>query len=154
MLKSALLAGASPINGPAGAADNDQGFGRVNLDAVIAPPAPLKARFVDGAGLGTGAQADLALDLDAGQPLKVVLAYSDYPGEALVNNLNLIVTGPEGMSHVGNAAGGANAFDSRNNIERVFVPAAAAGAWRVRVVASNVPQGPQPYGLTVIGALR
>jgi serine protease AprX len=89
----------------------------------------------------------------AGSPLKVVLAFSDYPGPQLVNNLNLIITGPDGVNHVGNAAPGSAAFDSVNNVDAITIPTASACNWRVRVVASNVPNGPQPFALVVLGAV-
>ena len=34
----------------------------------------------------------------AGAPLRIVLAYSDFPGANLVNNLNLVVTAPDGTN--------------------------------------------------------
>jgi hypothetical protein len=88
----------------------------------------------------------------AGAPLRVVLAYSDYPGASLVNNLNLVVTAPDGTVRVGNQReGGAPAFDTANNVEVVHVPHAAAGSWTVDVIGSNVPWGPQKYALAVRG---
>ena len=86
-------------------------------------------------------------------PLRIVLAYSDYPGASLVNNLNLIVTAPDGTVWVGNQAPGGAALDTTNNVEVVHVAAPATGAWTVDVVGSNVPRGPQPYALIAKGAL-
>jgi serine protease AprX len=88
----------------------------------------------------------------AASPLRVVLAYSDFPGPRLVNNLNLILTGPDGVNHLGNVAAGVTQFDVANNVEVIDINAASAGNWRVRVVASNVPNGPQPFALAVIGS--
>ena len=88
----------------------------------------------------------------ASGPLRVVLAYSDFPGPRLVNNLNLILKGPDGVNHLGNSAAGAIQFDATNNVEVIDIDVAPAGDWRVRVVASNVPNGPQPFALAVIGS--
>jgi hypothetical protein len=152
LLKAALIAGAESVRGGTPAPDNNEGFGRINLDKVLAPQAPLKAMFVEGAGLSTGALKSVAISVkQGGLPLKVVLCYSDYPGPKLVNNLNLIVRSPGNVAFVGNGAG--TSFDSTNNVERVVVPQAAAGAYQLQVVGSNVPQGPQPFALAVIGAL-
>ena len=84
----------------------------------------------------------------AGSPLRIVLAYSDYPGANLVNNLNLVVTAPDGTTRVGNQReGGPLTFDTSNNVEVVQVANAAAGTWTIDVIGSNVPQGPQRYAL-------
>lgn len=154
LLKAALIAGAVSVDPAAPRPNNNDGFGRVNIDAIVAPAAPLKARFIEGGGLSTGSLSDTPLVVtQAGSVLKVVLAYSDYPGPQLVNNLNLILTGPDGVNHVGNGAPGSSTFDALNNVEAITVPSATAGNWRLRVVASNVPNGPQPFSLVVIGAL-
>ena len=77
-------------------------------------------------------------------PLRIVLAYSDYPGRSLVNNLNLIVRSPSGKVYAGNAGSGP---DNQNNVEVVNVKKPKAGFWQVQVVGSNVPQGPQEFAL-------
>jgi serine protease AprX len=154
LLKAALIAGAQPVRPAAVPPDNDQGFGRVNLDNLLSPPAPLKAAFIEGKGLATGSLDERAVTVaQGGQPLKIVLAYSDFPGPRLVNNLNLIVRGPTGaVIQVGNAGAG-NSFDTKNNVELAMFPQAGAGSYRLQVVGSNVPNGPQPFALVVIGAL-
>lgn len=152
LLKATLIAGAVGLNG-APRPNNDEGHGRVNLDTVLAPPAPLINLFHEGAGLSTGQQMNGILTVGpASGPLRVVLAYSDFPGPSLVNNLNLILTGPDGVNHLGNFAAGVTNFDASNNVEVVDIDAAPAGKWRVRVVASNVPNGPQPFALVVLGS--
>ena len=88
--------------------------------------------------------------------------WSDYPSTGaasinLVNDLDLEVTGPGGVFYRGNVfAGGWSATggtaDRRNNVENVYVQAAAAGTWTVTVRAYNVPNGPQPFALVVDGS--
>ena len=71
-----------------------------------------------------------------------------------MNNLNLIVQAPDGTRYVGNqATAGSSALDSANNVEIVDVPTTASGEWRVEVVGSNVPQGPQDFALVIVGRL-
>ncbi len=153
LLKAAMIAGAVPMKGLSAPPDNHQGFGRVNVDAIVAPRAPLKTSFVEGPKLATGKLDERVAQLvSAGHPLKIVLAYTDYPGDALVNNLNLIVHGPDGSVHIGNAPDGVASFDSTNNVERVLIAAAVQGAWRIQVVGSNVPNGPQPFALVISAA--
>jgi serine protease AprX len=157
LLKAALIAGATrlPGIGTAGAVvDNDQGFGRVNLDAVIAPPAPASTKFTDaGAGLQTGQLSSSKLTVKSNsRPLRIALAWSDPPGPTIVNNLNLIVTAPNGRQFVGNQRrNGPPTFDTSNNAELVHVQRPAPGSWTVDVVGSNVPRGPQDFALVAIG---
>jgi subtilisin family serine protease len=155
LLKAALIAGATRLPGAPGTVDNDQGYGLVNVDAVVAPSGAT-ARFADVApGLRTGQIATRTLTVrSSGRPLRIVLAYSDYPGPALVNNLNLIVTSPDGRRFVGNQTGARalSSLDATNNVEVVNVARAQTGRWRVDVIGSNVPRGPQDYALVTIAA--
>lgn len=159
LLKAAVIAGAQrlPGIGEAGALhDIHQGFGRLNLDTVVAPVAPATAGFAEvNPGLSTGEVHTQRIAIaSSAAPLRIVLAYSDYPGPRLVNNLNLIVTAPDGRRLVGNqAAGGGLSMDARNNVEVVAVSAPAPGTWQVEVVASSVPQGPQDFALVWLGHL-
>jgi serine protease AprX len=152
LLKAALILGCQRLTGYSSAGallDNHQGYGRVSLDAVLAPASPAKALFRDDkTGLRTGQVRTIMLKVKSNQaPLRVVLAYSDYPGDALVNNLNLILIDPNGKRYVGNqaAASGVMTLDATNNVEVIQVSQPAAGTWRAEIVGSNVPQGPQPF---------
>jgi serine protease AprX len=159
LLKAALIAGAARLRGygeRGAVVDNEQGFGRLDLDGVLAPAEPASMRFFEVApGLGTGAvhAQDVEVKSDK-RALRVALAYSDFPGPSLVNDLNLIVTAPDGRKFAGNQRrGSAPTLDSTNNAELVHVSSPAAGTWRAEVVGSNVPSGPQEFALLVIGHL-
>ncbi|MFZ5594964.1 MAG: S8 family serine peptidase [Pseudomonadota bacterium] len=160
LLKATLIAGAVRLPGVAakGAiADFHQGYGRVNLDAVLTPPAPVSACFIDKrSGLATGQVHATAITIKSGNaPLRIVMAYTDYPGPALVNNLNLIVTAPDGTRYVGNQpAGGGMMLDTKNNVEVVQIEKPAAGDWKIEVIGSNIPHGPQDYALVYMAHLR
>src|SRR5262249_5711971 len=102
--------------------------------------------------------------VDAGQSLKITLAWTDYPStpdspataptvndEAswnaprLVNDLDLVVMGPSG-TYLGNAfANGVSTTggtaDKRNNLEQVFIFAPAAGTYTVVVKPVMIVQG-------------
>jgi hypothetical protein len=87
-------------------------------------------------------------------PLRVVLAYSDFPGPALVNNLNLMATSPTGRRYVGNrSAGNTLVLDTSNNAECLHIKQPALGKWKLQVLGSNVPQGPQDFALVWLGAV-
>lgn len=159
LLKAALIAGAArlPGYGERGAVlDDEQGFGRLDLDGVLAPPSPASSCFFQVApGLRTGKVSSRELKVKSSKrPLRVALAYSDFPGPALVNDLNLIVTAPDGQKLAGNARRGrAPSLDASNNAELVHVEKPAAGRWTVDVVGSNVPHAPQEFALVAIGHL-
>jgi hypothetical protein len=152
LLKATLILGARRLPGYAAAdavLDNQQGFGRVDVDAALAPSSPARTEFRDvKPGLRTGEARSYALRVKSNQvALRIVLAYSDYPGAALVNNLNLLVTDPNGARYVGNQGGASLTMDAHNNVEVVQVRRPVAGDWRIEVVGSNIPQGPQPFAL-------
>lgn len=159
LLKAALITGATRLSGyaPKGAlVDNHQGYGRVNIDAVLSPPKPATTQFLEVKPvLSTGEVHTIEVKVKSGGvPLRVTLAYSDYPGPSLVNNVNLLVNAPDGKTYVGNQkAGGPMTFDVRNNVEVVHVQIPVAGTWRIQVVGSNIPQGPQGFALVYIGHL-
>jgi len=159
LLKATLIAGATRLPGQALAGsvcDNNQGFGRVNLDAILSPTAPVKAKFTEVApGLSTGASWSQTIKVKtAGSGLRIVLTYTDFPGSNLINNLNLIVTSPAGKKYVGNQrTGGTAVLDTKNNVEVVQENAAVAGNWGVQVVGSSIPKGPQDFAIVVLGKL-
>jgi hypothetical protein len=77
------------------------------------------------------------------------MTYTDAPAaassqRALVNDLDLKVTGPDGKLY--------QLQDRVNNTEMLELSGLAAGSYRVSVVGINVPQGrngKQPYALAV-----
>lgn len=156
LIKATLVAGATRIgNAPQKMiCDNDQGFGRVDLGAVLAPLNPIQMQFKEQTpGLKTGDIQSFTVMLKSSKyPMRIVLAYTDAPGPALVNDLNLLLHGPNGEQYVGNQAKRGNTkLDSQNNVEAVNIAKPAAGQWKIEVVGSNVPRGPQPYALVYLG---
>ncbi len=150
LLKATLIAGAVRLPGQAAAGallDNAQGYGRVNVERSLRG----LQLSSEGAGLRTGQVSSRTLALTgASGTLRIVLAYSDYPGAGLINNLNLIVTSPAGKRYVGNQGGTGLTADSKNNVEVVQVANARSGSWTIDVVASNVSHGPQDFALAVV----
>ncbi len=134
-------------------ADNEQGWGRVDLKQALNPEAPTQVLFVDAAdGLSTGQLQEFSVEVgDASVPLRVTMAYSDFPGEDLINNLNLFAIDPGGIFHVGNDFAGTRAPDGNNNVEGIVVEKPRTGTWTVRVVGANVPVGPQDFALVISG---
>jgi subtilase family protein len=101
------------------------------------------------------------LDVAAGQDeLNVTLLWDDYPGDplaghALVNDLDLVVLGPDGRRHYPWTV---NPYDPEqpaqrvradhtNNIEQVYVANPGEGTWVIAVWGAIVPQPDQKYSL-------
>jgi serine protease AprX len=134
-------------------ADPEQGWGRVELKQLLNPPAPTRVLFVDHVeGLNTGEMSLIEVTVsDPSVPLRMTVVYSDYPGEHLVNNINLFAFSPAGGYYVGNDFQGAGLPDADNNVEGIIVQNPTAGTWALRVIASEVLQGPQDFALVVSG---
>lgn len=140
-----------------------QGWGRINLSRVLpfAVDAGRLAVASSEPGLATGGNWSGAYYVPGGEPLKVTLVWTDFPGspgaaKALVNDLDLSVTTPDGTTLFGNAltngasfAGGAP--DRLNVEEQVLIPAPPAGSYTVTVSGHNIPNGPQPFAIVLTG---
>lgn len=136
-----------------------EGWGRVDLSAATDGT----RQFADGpTALSTNGSATYTYTVGtAGSPFKVTIAWSDYPSTTsaaknLVNDLDLIVTAPDGTRYLGNVfAGGWSqsgaTADRTNNLENVYVQSAISGTWTVEIRGFNVPNGPQPFALVVDG---
>ena len=166
LLKAALVNGAVDIANTTQAAmfntltpNNNQGFGRIQLDNVAFFSTPARdarrTRVWDkwnATGLATSEVEEFPLQVTAGQPLKVTLAWTDPEGSTLstvelVNNLDLEVVDPAANVYRGNVFSGGQsatggAADALNNIEEVFLKTPAAGTWTLRVKATRVPGTP------------
>jgi subtilase family serine protease len=134
-----------------------EGWGRVDL---VNATDGSDVFFDEAASLSTGNTASHSVEVASpGVPLKVTLAWTDYPATtsaatALVNDLDLTVTAPDGTIYRGNVFSGGwssagGAFDRLNNVENVYVFSAAAGTWTIDVSGYNVPSGPQPFAVVV-----
>lgn len=180
LLKSTIMAAGQQMQGTRADRRNEgtwpnnaQGWGRVVLDnALYFPGDATRMHVVDyREGLDTGESVEYTFYVaNAAVPFKVVMAYSDYPGsvpttKALVNNLDLTITAPAGQVYKGNVFyTGKNvyaelvdsrpdfgSYDGDNPVESMLELTPTAGFWKVRVDGTNVPSGPQPFALTVLG---
>jgi hypothetical protein len=138
--------------------NHHEGWGLVNAGAATTGA----RQFYDGDTVTTGGNRTYNVQVSTGGlPLKASLVWTDAPGalpaaRALVNDLDLVVEGPGGVTYLGNVFGGgwsmtAGTPDDLNNVESVYVQRPASGAWTVRVTGTHVPQGPQPFAVVVTG---
>ena len=153
LLKAALICGTTrmplPYVPPGILFDNHQGAGRVDLDKILSPSGGAVFGFQDvSPGMRTGQLSEITVSAVSSRTLRVVLAYSDAPGRGLKNNLNLLLIAPDNTRRVGNATGTTLSFDTKNNVEIIEVPSPTTGPWRIQVIASNIPMGPQPFAVT------
>jgi serine protease AprX len=157
LMKAMIINGAHPLAGQytpseAGlAANNSQGFGRVDVQAVIGPYAAQETVqfFDEKKKLDAGEREDRTIAIPAGaRRLKVTLVWSDPPGEGLQNDLDLVVVASKQERH-GNMPAGSKAFDRKNNVEQVIMDHLASGNAVVSVVAHSIPVTPQSYALVV-----
>ncbi len=159
-----------------------QGFGRVNLDnSLYFANDPSNNWYQDVYRAdatafpvsNTSATRTYQLSVAAGQPLDVTLAWTDAPDllpagtPALVNNLDLTVTGPTALSYAGNnmnsratpsvavaeTTPGPALPDVSNLTERVRIANPVAGTYTITVTAPAILFGNQGFALAASGRI-
>jgi serine protease AprX len=168
--------------------DFDQGFGRVDLSTILphdGAPAGRRVEFDDvrqdspKALTSRGsilAQQGYRFTVAAGaaSPLRVVLAWTDWPSDGVQNNLQLKLTPPGGAPiygnpehrigkrradellerYLSNSAERPPVLDKRNNVEQIVLDQPVAGEYQLSVIAENTPKPPQGYAICVVGELE
>lgn len=155
VLKALLLNGALDLGNPG--PDYTYGFGSMDLSRSL--------KMIDGHNyilnsITNGDSQTLTINVPANtKQVKVMLYWNDVPAspaaaKQLVNDLDLTVLGPDGITHLPLVLDPAPAKvnnlatekpDHLNNAEQVTITTPAAGAYTVKVKAFSVPYGPQPY---------
>jgi hypothetical protein len=167
LLKATLIHSAVDMPNARPIPDRCQGWGRVQLEDALFFTGQARKLWVkdDATPFATGSTGEdrtYRIQVSGGEPLKVTLAWTDYPSTPaaspnLNNDLDLIVSGPGG-TFLGNVfAGGVSAAgggaDRRNNLEQVLLDSPQPGPYTVTVRSWNVPNGPQPFALVATGDL-
>lgn len=154
LVKAAFLSAATNLSGNDDADgvtlgipfDSKQGWGRMDLAAVVDPPAE-GVRYWDQELLFDGSgefwETNVA-PLDPAEPMRIMLVWTDAPGHGLGgatpawnNNLDLELDA-NGTTYLGNVFGtdglsvDGGSADAINNTEGIFVVAAGGGTLRVR----------------------
>lgn len=139
-------------------ADNEQGWGRVNLQEVLNPSEPTKVIFIDELnGLVEQERHEHKIKItDNSVPLRATLVYTDYPGEYLINNLNLVLRSPSGKDYLGNDFDEIGNADTVNNVEGIVIKSPELGQWTLEIVAEVIGSGlvdtdEQDYALVISG---
>jgi subtilisin family serine protease len=140
-----------------------EGWGRIDLARALFPNDPRTMFWIDKPlGLMTDQYHRLQYRVkNASEPLIVNIVWTDPPatptaGRALVNDLNLRVTAPDGTVTYGNRPAGDPNPDQINNVEMVQINNPAPGTYELRIEGRNVAlpvEDPrQTYALVVSGA--
>jgi hypothetical protein len=139
--------------------DYASGYGLVQVNDTIAS---LRRREAIENVVDAGERKRFFLTIPPGTTrVKVTLAWDDAPAAdganpALVNDLDLVVTDPNGVRRFPwtldpanpTAAAVRTGEDHVNNLEQVFLDSGvAAGTWQVEVVGTAVPDGPQTFSV-------
>jgi subtilisin family serine protease len=136
-------------------ANNEQGWGRINLSRIIDLPSPYQIVFFDQSqGLASSGKAHkYTIEISNNSiPLRATLVYTDYPGPQLVNNLNLSLISPAGKYYLGNDFKGKGTKDEFNNVEGCIIESPELGTWKIEILGSCISQSPQDYALVISGA--
>ncbi|AFZ01039.1 S8 family serine peptidase [Calothrix sp. PCC 6303] len=155
LVKALLINGAKDITGqyvPSDAGDIpnfSEGFGRVDLAASTAPLGE-KERVIfqdEKTALDTQQEEKIEVEIaECESTLKVTLVWTDYPGEALQNDLDLIVKTADAQERHGNVAPTSSEFDRRNNVEQIVWNNIPVGKVEIIVHAYRILH-PQSYAL-------
>jgi len=158
LVKAMLINGAKDIPGQfvpseaPGIPNFSEGFGRVDIAATVGPWSDNeRVTFKDeGMELDTGdkEQTDVYID-SPGSRLKVTLVWTDPPGEALQDDLDLIVRTADGQERHGNMPPSSTGFDRRNNVEQIVWSNIPTGKVEIMVQSHRITLHPQSYALVV-----
>ncbi len=161
-LKALVVLGAAPVCSRDGTRPEERsiaGYGRLDLDGSLPHPkdgstVKVLVNATASGGVRTGQVRRHRITVSPDTRLRAVLAWYDVPGERLVNDLDLTLTGPGAAAPIwGNHQTGSPTIpgtpDRANTVEVVDVSGLAAGIWELAITGANIPQGPQPYALVV-----
>ena len=148
LIRALLVNGADDI-GVQNIPNSREGWGQLNISNSLFPNSNgvNQSVFYDQERqLMPGHSFIYTFDVSGGSGIDVTLAWNDKEGSAsadqnasrLVNNLDLVVTSPDGEVYRGNNfANGisqtAGSSDQLNNLERVSLPSSQSGLWSIQV---------------------
>ncbi len=162
LIKAIVINGAKDI-GTANIPNADEGWGQVDLQRSIYPTSGILSMntfFDQEQSLTPGYSYLYTYSIDGSYGLSVTLVWNDREGSSsssqsssrLVNNLDLLVSAPDGTQYKGNVfqnglstTGGSP--DNLNNVERVKLGSTQTGNWSIQV--SNSGGAEQDYSVVI-----
>jgi hypothetical protein len=147
--------------------DPKVGWGRVCIDSALYFAGEENRLYIhdDTTGLQTGYESFFNVEVeDKNWPLRVTLVWTDYPAEPaaskkIVNDLDLVAQSPSGKMYLGNVFSDSYSeqdgnTDNTNVEECLRIKNPELGTWKIRVIATNVPEAPQAYALVITGQIE
>jgi len=172
LLKAMLLNATVDLSSLAGNPTDQEGWGRVRLEDSLYFAGDVRRLALLGDvrnanGLETGNVDSFGVQVDSSsEPLRFTLVFTE-PAAALqaasatVNNLDLRVLSPSGVTYRGNRIDEATGFslplgpaDPINNVEQIHLASPESGEWLVEIEATSVNQGRQGYAVIATGQLQ
>ena len=142
------------------------GWGRLDVSTIMhfADDSSGLAFLDDAFGVSTGEAQTFQFELSGRAPLHVVLAWTDTAAApeaaiAIVNDLDLELTSPDGNRYHGNqfyngwSAVNPPNWDERNVEEVCLVNLPLPGRWTARILGRNVYSPRQPFAVAVRGGI-
>ncbi len=165
LLRAMAVVSADPNIGSWTPPDNNIGWGRIDADSALYFAGDTRKLILkdDTFGLATGEYKEEQFLVNSAIPLRVALAWTDTAAApnanpTLVNNLDLELISPTGVSYHGNrytsgqSTPNPTGWDSLNTIECCRVNAPDSGLWTIRVYGRNVATtAPQPFAWAITG---
>lgn len=166
LLKALIINGAQDIG--YGIPSNHTGWGRVNLTNSLIPSYPKYFKFIDNkTGFSSSGQYDIHTFnvINDTSDFKITLVWTDEESSSsasknLVNDLDLVVTSPNGTKYYGNNfVWPYNSSQDRiNNVEQLILDSSTGevenGTYSINVSAFLISNANQDYGLVVSGPLN
>jgi serine protease AprX len=159
LVKAMLVNGAVPLQGQyvppemTSVPNENEGFGLINLArSIAAAPGDSSLSFWDeGPALDVGDERAETFTVPQGaKSLKVTLVWTDSPGEALQNDLDLVVQAVRDNTTTerhGNMPPQVTDFDRTNNVEQIIWEGITPGDVTITVRAFRITVNPQSYAL-------
>jgi len=145
-----------------------QGWGKIKLDDALYFQGDSQKLWVDdlynesgtNPGLATGQTMSYYQVVSSDRPLEVTVVWNDWPGAFLRNDLNLVVTDPNGNTYRGNNYSLGQSYpngltaDTTTPIETFYLQNPTQGLYTINITAANIASGIyQPFSIVVTGNL-
>ncbi|MGD8245420.1 MAG: S8 family serine peptidase, partial [Anaerolineae bacterium] len=159
-----LLTAADALADHAQLPNYHQGFGSVHMPWAIPNPSEpdLRLNFLDTLQdqalqfTRSGQRFRFSFTSNGNRPLRLCLTWTDLPGRAVQNNLNLFLQLPSGAKVSGNTnlPQKLTRLDRDNNIETIRLENPTPGNYLIQIAAKSLLRGPQDFALVVTGDLE
>eukprot|EP00286_Rhodomonas_abbreviata_P011836 CAMPEP_0181322966 /NCGR_PEP_ID=MMETSP1101-20121128/19519_1 /TAXON_ID=46948 /ORGANISM="Rhodomonas abbreviata, Strain Caron Lab Isolate" /LENGTH=1141 /DNA_ID=CAMNT_0023430933 /DNA_START=216 /DNA_END=3638 /DNA_ORIENTATION=+ len=148
---------------PTSLPNREMGYGRVDLSSVLwfGDESAFQLLIFDRAEVSPGQTIEYNLNIaSSSTPFKVTLVWTDpagvpYSSRALIQNIDLHTTDPDGVVRYGNSwfSNGDAVVDDINNNEQITNYSPVVGTHRVTIKGLDLPMGRQAFAVVVTGAM-